>query len=245
MSGPWPPGTVAAVSLTFDGGTRAQFNTLRCLAELGGRGTLYLDAPTFLDHLSEAQELAHEGVELGNLALNGATDEDGLIARMPETAIDDEVTSMKRLLLGMFDRRHSAAMPLVKTFIGDSGLPVIPQIIHRSIVRMNEEHLGGVLRSHYDVVRTPADGFNEPTLTQDLKCYRADELDAVALGIVTQIAISQGHWLILSFGPRADLSSVLTYARWLVRQPVWTAPVIEVADRLAEAKRAQTTYDSV
>lgn len=245
MSAPWPPEAVAAVSLTFDGGSRAQFDALRALAERGLRGTLYLDAPVFLDNLAVCQELAHEGVELGNLALHAATDEDGLIARMPAQAVADEVQSLKDLLLGMFDRRHSAAMPLVKVFVGDGGLPVIPQIIHRSIVRLNNDQLAGVLRDLYDVVRTPTDGFNDAVATHDLKCYRADSLDAVAMGLVTQIAISQGQWLVLSLGPNADLAALQTFGRWLARQPVWTAPVIEVSDWLAEAKRAHPTYDSV
>lgn len=245
MSASWPPGKVAAVSLTFDGGTRSQFDSLRMLAELGLRATLYLDAPTFLDHLAACQDLANEGVELGNLALHGATDEDGLIARMPAETVADEVLEMKRLLLGMFDRRHSAAMPLVKVFTGEGGLPVIPQVVHRSIVRLNDDLLGNALREEYDTIRSSHDGFNSPESKQELRCYRGDSMDAVALGLVTQIAISQGQWLILSFGPGADPSAVRMFARWLVRQPVWSAPVIEIADWLAEANHPHPTYDSL
>jgi hypothetical protein len=245
MSASWPPGKVAAVSLTFDGGTRSQFDSLRVLADLGLRATLYLDAPTFLDNLSACQDLANEGVELGNLALQGATDEDGLIARMPAETVADEVLEMKRLLLGMFDRRHSAAMPLVKVFTGESGLPIIPQVVHRSIVRLNDDLLGGALRDEYDTIRSSHDGFNGLESVQELRCYRGDSLDAVALGLVTQIAISQGQWLILSFGPGADPSAVRMFARWLVRQPVWSAPVIEIADWLAEANHPHPTYDSL
>ncbi len=245
MASRWPPDKVAAVSLTFDGGTPAQFDALRFLADLGVRSTLYLDAPTFLDHLAASRDLANEGVELGNLALAAATDDDGLIARMPPEVVVDEVESMKRLLLGMFDRRHSGALPLVKVFTGESGLPVIPQMIHRTIVRLNDDLAGGVLRACYDTVRTPNDGFNAPVATQDLVCYRGDSMDAVGLGLVTQIALSQGSWLVLSFGPRADVEPVRMFARWLVRQRAWVAPVIEVADWLSAANQPHPTYDSV
>lgn len=245
MSSPWPPDKVAAVSLTFDGGTPAQYDALRFLADLGVRSTLYLDAPTFLDHLAASRDLASEGIELGNLAFHGATDEDGLVARMSPETVVDEIESMKRLLLGMFDRRHSAALPLVKVFTGDSGLPVIPQIIHRTIGRLNEDLLGGALRSSYDTVRTPRDGFNEPVAKQELLCYRGDSMDAVGLGLVTQIALSQGSWAVLSFGPKADVAPVKMFARWLVRQRVWVAPVIEVADWLSAANQPHPTYDSL
>lgn len=233
------------MSLTFDGGTLAQFDALRLLADLGIRSTLYLDAPTFLDHLAASRDLANEGIELGNLALHGATDDDGLIARMPPETVLDEVESMKRLLLGMFDRRHSAALPLVKVLTGESGLPVIPQIIHRSIVRLNDDLVGNVLRERYDTIRTHRDGFNEAVAQRELACYRGDCMDAVGLGLVTQIAHSQGSWLVLSFGPKADLEPVQMFARWLVRQRIWIAPVIEVADWLAAAQQPHPTYDSV
>lgn len=246
MTSIWPPDKLAAVSLSFDGGTSAQFDALRNLAEIGVRGTLYLDAPTLLDNLSASRDLADEGVELGNLALHAATDADGLIARMPEQAVADEIRSLKDLLLAMFDRRHSAAMPLVRSFTGESGLPIIPEIIQRSVVRLNEAMVGDALRECYDTTRTSRDGFCAPDHNRrELLCYRGDQLDAVTLGLVTQIALSQGHWLIIGFGPRADIKPILTYARWLVRQRLWAAPVIEVADWRTEAKQSQQTYDSV
>jgi hypothetical protein len=175
------------------------------------------------------------------------TDEDGLIAHLSREAADDEVREAKELLTDAFgSKEHSAALPLVKTRPDVTGIPAVPDVIARSIVRINEEDAGQALRSHYDVVRTPLDRFNQADADlSELRCLCMDGLDAVSAGLVAQIAISQGCWAILSWGNDPDQETVLQIVRWLKRQPVWLAPVIRIATHLRESKPTPPTFHSL
>ncbi len=242
----WPNKTVAAVSLAFDG-THSDHIRLRDeLAVLGTQATFYCDAPGLLADVPGWKAAASYGHELGNHALLGACDPDGLIARMSAETVEAEILEMRDLLQETFGvGKHSAALPLVKTWPDDAGLPSVPDVIHRTIVRLNEETLLPALAPLYDAIRTPGGRFNAPEDNlQQLKTCRIDGLDAVSVGLIAQIAISQEAWVILS-AQKADYDTMIQIVKWLRRQPVWVAPVIEVANHLRESFRDAPTFHSV
>ncbi len=244
MSNRWPQGGVAAISLTFDGATRAH---LEACAKLGGlelRATVYADPANLLADPRGWRRSHDVGHELGAHPFFALADSDGLIARLPSEAVEGEVDDCRRLLVDEFGAsEHSVALPLVRTLPDESGMPAVPEIVHRTIVRMNEEAVGSSLRARYDVVRTPLGRFNESgTDLRNLRCCRVDDLDAVTIGLIAQVAISKGDWAILSWGPDPNMETVAQVSRWLHRQPIWVAPVIEVARHLRETSPSSPTF---
>lgn len=243
----WPHASVAAVSLTFDGGTPAQRDLCNRLTDLGRRATVFADPARLLQDPVGWRKVVEQGHELGNHAFYAATDEDGLIARMSEEALAGELDDARALLTDEFGCvEHSAAMPLVRTFADDTGVSAVPEIIRRSIVRLNEESCGEILRDRYDVIRTPLDRFNQHDVDlQRLRCCCVTGLDAVSIGLITQIAVSQSSWAILSWSAETEPDTVVQIVRWLKRQPVWVAPVIEVASHLRESSTPPATFTSM
>lgn len=243
MPSVWPQDAVAAVSFTFDGTMPGHLDVMAHLNRADLRATFYADPAALLDAPSQWREAVASGHELGNHALFAACDDDGLVIRMSPEAIAEEVDEARSLLGEFGSVRHTAAMPLVRTMPDDSGVPAVPEIIRRSIVRINEEAMGDILRERYDVVRTPLDRFNDRDLDlQRLRCCCVDGLDAVTVGLIAQIGISQGAWIILSWGPSPNPQVVYQVARWLKKQPVWTAPVVEVADHVRESTAASPSF---
>lgn len=238
----WPHNAVAAVSFTFDGSTADHLEVASRLERAGHRATFYVDPTTVLEAPAAWRAVGQAGHELGNHALFAACDDDGLLIRMSEEAIAEELDEARALLESEFGSvEHSAAMPLVATLPDDSGVPAVPELFRRSIVRLNEEAMGELVRSRYDVVRSPLDRFNEADVDlQRLRCCRVDGLDAVTIGLIAQIGISTGAWILLSWGPNPDSRAVAQVSTWLRRQPVWVAPVIEIARHVRAADRSRT-----
>ena len=243
----WPHNSVAAVSLTFDGSTASHLDAGSHLDRAGICATFYADPASLLEDPTRWREIVRKGHELGNHALFAACDDDGLLIRMTPEAIAEELDEGRALLEEEFGvARHSAAMPLVRTLPDDSGIPAVPEVIRSSVVRLNEEALGDQLRERYSVIRTPLERFNEDIEdTQRLRCCCVDGLDAVSIGLIAQIGISQGAWIILSWGPSPDPTVVGQIARWLKKQHVWTAPVIEVATHIRESSSPSPTFQSM
>ncbi len=242
----WPNHSVAAVSLAFDGISPEHLQLRDHIRQFDLRATFFCDAPGLLEDVAGWKSAAQYGHELGNHALLGAADPDGLIARMSADTVAQEVLEMRDLLHETFGvGAHSAALPLVKTWPDDAGLPAVPDVIHRTIVRLNEETLLPALTPIYSTIRTPGGRFNAPKDDlQMLRTCRIDGLDAVSVGLIAQIAISQQSWVILSAN-NANEETMLQIAKWLKRQPVWVAPVIEVANHLRESFRDAPTFHSV
>ncbi len=226
----WPQDAVAAVSLTFDGGTPGTLAVRDGLHRHGTRATFYVDAPTLLGDIEGWRRASQAGHELGNHALLGACDDDGLIARMSQETLREEVAELEDLLRESFTEAvHSAALPLVKTWTDDAGIPSIPDVIQRTIVRLNEEALLPILSEQFGAIRTPGGRFFSPSDSlHELPSCRVDGFDSIAIGLIAQIAISQKAWVILSSSD-PDPASTMQIVKWLSRQPVWVAPVIEVA----------------
>jgi hypothetical protein len=238
MAFAWPQEAVAAVSLAFDG-CSIHLRRLRDQLSSGvARCTFYVDAPCLLEDVEGWQNAIAVGHEVGNLALHGATDNDGLIARMSRSAIEAEVDELKTLLAGTFGAgEHSAAMPLVKTWPDEQGLPVVPDVVRRTILRLNEDALMPALVERYPVTRGSDAGMNSPSQPfSTVNTYRIDGMDAVSVGLLAQIAISQGSWVVFSTR-EPDAEAILQTVKWLGRQPVWLAPVIEVATHLRDSLR--------
>lgn len=230
----WPREMAAAVSLTFDGGTPIQLDVCRRLEQSGLRATVYADPCQVLERPRSWREAVQSGHELGAHPFFSAADPDGLIARMaPETA-ELEVRETQDFLAEEFGSLgHSVALPRVRTWPDESGVPGVPEVISRSIVRMNDELAGKAVRSAYPVVRTPLPRFNMPGLDlHEVRCVCMDGLDAVSIGLITQVAISQGVWAVLSWGAQPRPETLAQLGIWLARQPVWVAPVSEVAVHL-------------
>ncbi len=246
MAFAWPQNAHAAVSFAFDGAGGAHVSLRDDLKALGMAATFYCDAPGLLEDVAGWTAAVKHGHEIGNHALLGACDLDGLLARMSFDAISEEVDDFCALLRNTFGvKQHSAAMPLVKTWPDEAGLPAVPEVIHRTIVRLNDDALYPVLDTRYDTIRSPNGRFNAPEDDRkSLRTCRIDGLDAVSVGLIAQVAISQQAWVILS-ARHAEPATILQIANWLKRQDVWVAPVIQVAKHLQESFPVARTFHSV
>lgn len=246
MAFDWPQESVAAVSFAFDGDRAGCLELRGRLAQVGCPATFYVDAPTLLADVAGWKEALAAGHELGNHALWTATDSDGLLPHLSMEAIEEEIDELRHLLAQTFGQPdHSAAMPLLKTLPDASGLPVVPDVVRRTVARLNEASLGPVLRSRYRCVRgSEGRFFSSNSRLDDIPTCRIDGMDAVAMGLVAQVAISQGAWVVLS-ATDPDPDAVVQVARYLRRQPIWVAPVWAVAEHIRESNGVPGAFESV
>lgn len=234
----WPDGKIAAISLTYDGTLPEHLiDALPALVENDLKGTFYAYPPNLLNDPDGWRSACRDGHEIGNHPLYEAVDKEGLLPELPFEAIEAEVEDGKHLCQELGCQNHSFAYPAVATFSDNEGLPVVPSMVRETIVRLNGLALNDAVEDHYEVARSPIDGFNLPGETDLLhvKSYSADGLDGESLTVLAQMGISQHAWVVLVFSGLMtsgfDPKAHQHLCRWLSKQhsSLFIAPVVDVA----------------
>lgn len=245
---PWPEGTRAAVSLTFDDGTPDQLRDgVPKMTERELRGTFYLPlrGDNWRDRLGPWASAMAAGHELGNHSLNHRCSENfsndrgpyGLESMTLDEMEDDLLTAEQRLveLFGPVEAR-SFAYPCYMTHVG-RGLH------RRSYVPLIAKHFvagrgGGEV------------GFHNHPYHCDLACVAGltcQQMTGPEMIGLCERAAHQGRWCVLCFHGLSvgrlgtslgDFEELLNHLA-ANRDRLWTAPVAEVATRLRAARAEQ------
>ncbi|MEQ1933874.1 MAG: hypothetical protein ABL962_08345 [Fimbriimonadaceae bacterium] len=208
------------------------------LSEFNMQGSFFAYAPNLLEDISAWREVA-QGHELGNHALYGLADRDGLLPELDPDAFYAEVTDLDALLGEIGVSCTTIACPMVSTLADDTGLPSLGAIIEDTVVRLNDHQFAPILHN-YSAARGPRIGVNTmPINPTDLHSFPADGLDGDSLCVLAQIGISQRAWTILTFGgagnPVFDESALRRFLEWIQSKPVWIAPIRQVVRHLSGA----------
>ncbi|WP_293906402.1 polysaccharide deacetylase family protein [Phenylobacterium sp.] len=236
---PWPDGTRAAVSLTYDDGLDSQLDY--AVPELDGRGlkgTFFLTRENMEARLPEWIDLARRGHEVGDHTV----DHPCALARFSARGFADrELDPMEGFLDANFGggRPRTYAYPCGYLGLGGGGR-------RRRYARYQR-----LLRSQFSAARTTAGRANAPAdaLTDRFRLHAFEptyEADGVHPAIAyLKDATARGAWAILVFHdvlPRwrsEGDASVATHRRILdaiAAQDLWCAPMGEVFGRLAAAR---------
>jgi peptidoglycan/xylan/chitin deacetylase (PgdA/CDA1 family) len=236
---PWPDGRAAAVSLTFDDGARSQLaNAIPRMEDAGLRGTFYLNPGRghWDDDAPRWREVGLAGHELGNhttrhpCSCNYRFHEEFCLEKI---TLDDMAATIDAAQEAL-DELHpegrdgrSFCYPCYQTFVGAGAG-------RRSYVP--------VVAERFRAGRGGGERPNAPAVA-DLHClmsFAAEESDAERLIAYAEAAVETGGWAVFTFhGVGGDHLAVTSEAfgaltKHLAAQAerLWTAPLIEVADRL-------------
>jgi hypothetical protein len=222
----WPEHYVAGISLTYDGSTEQQIEeVVPLLDRLGLKATFFCDPTELIGHVAKWREAALSGHEIGNGFLYSSVDEDGLIPDWPSETFAAELEDAEGLISEVAPDRKikSFAMPCVRTFLGDGGLPIIQRLYFDTVLKLNESILEPlIVGKKFDAVRRPQQGFNDPAtlLTSGIECLVADDMGSDSLATASHIGISQGAWVVLAFnanqGSELDINDHAKYLEWAV-----------------------------
>ncbi len=236
-----------AVSLTFDDGTANQLRkAIPPMDRLGLRGTFYL-VPKERDwkkRYAPWTAVARSGHEIGNHTLShacagnfGGVAQGGLEDMTVQEIESDVLAAQERLVQIAPDQtRWTFCYPCYCTFVGRAET-------RQSYVPIVARHfLAGRAGGEYGFANHPA--------AVDLSCAWGLATERMSgfemIGLVEELT-SRGQWVILVFheidGSRLTVGShefhmLLNYLHRR-RDVIWTAPVVEVAQKIAEfqAKR--------
>lgn len=241
----WPDSAAAAVSLTFDDGARSQLdNAVPCLDKAGLRGTFYLNPHRgrWDQDADEWRGVADTGHELGNhttrhpCSCNYGFDQQFCLEKLTLQDLAETIDEAQRSLDQLDpdgSEQRSFCYPCYQTFVG-TGTE------RRSYVP--------VVAERFRAARAGGERPNNPLVT-DLHClmsFAAEESSAERLIGYAESAADSGAWAIFTFhgvgGDHLAVSNeafsqlvdhLAAHRKWL-----WTAPLIEVADHVHEARKA-------
>jgi hypothetical protein len=241
-NGFWAPYD-GAVSLTFDDGTQNQLDkAIPALNEHGLRGTFYLNprGEKWQRRLEPWQRVVADGHEIGNhtlshLCSNNYTGATGGLEDCTLAEIEADILAAQERLVQLAPHQHewTFAYPCYCTFVGrgtsrQSYVPVVAR-----------HFLAGRAGGEY--------GFANQPQAVDLACVWGLGVERMSgfemIGLVEELT-SQGQWVILVFheidGQRLTVGSydyrmLLAYLQRR-RETIWTAPVVEVARKIAESR---------
>lgn len=235
----WPGRVRAGVSLTYDGALQEHLShVVPALASFDLRATFYPDPAHIVGAPLDWTKVAETGHEIGNHALFGLADRDGMLPDLePDKALED-VAEFERTLEEWFPgAKRSFARPAVRGF-SETLNPVVPPILRQSILRLNDQVCAGAV-ARFAAARSAEDGLNLPgeTDARAVRSMLADGLDAEALGVLVELAMSRRAWLVLVFDGLRD--SVFDpdahdgLCRLLAerREVLEVAPLVEIAER--------------
>lgn len=228
QTGRWPGGARGCVSLTYDDGLNSQLdNAVPQLDAHGLKATFFLTQENMSDRLEDWKKVAREGHEIADHTMHHPCDLRGYSgARFDRT----ELKPMEAFL----DQNFGARRP--RTFAypcGYIGLGLGPAATRHA------RYLH-TLRPIISAARTTAGPPNDPArvLAEPLRLYAFEPTEERDDGLLAfryvREAARRGHWAILVFHevlPRrvgeGDTSIALhgQILDWLVRQPVWCAPM--------------------
>lgn len=236
----WSP-YVGAVSLTFDDGRESQLQkAIPAMNRLGIRGTFYIlpTGETWREDLRAWREVAKAGHEIGNHTLshicsNNFSGGRGGLEDMSLAEIEaDILAAQERLVyIAPHQKEWTFCYPCYQTYVGrgasrQSYVPVIAR-----------HFLAGRAGGEYGFANHPA--------TVDLSCVWGLPTDRMSgfemIGLVEELT-AKGRWVVLVFhdidGSRLTVGShdflmLLDYLHRR-RNEIWTAPVVEVARKIAD-----------
>ncbi|MBC7185846.1 MAG: polysaccharide deacetylase family protein [Calditrichaeota bacterium] len=244
----WAP-YQGAVSLTFDDGTVDQLQkAVPILEQFALRGTFYLNphGEDWEARCAPWREVARRGHEIGNHTLSHPCSCNvGPLPRALESMtlaeIEADITAAQARLqtIAPHQRYWTFAYPCSCTFVGrgknrQSYVPVVAR-----------HFLAGRIVGEY--------GFGNSPALVDLACVWGLSVERMSgfemIGLVEELT-ARGQWVVLVFheidGERLTVGSydfrmLLAYLRRR-DQAVWTAPVFEVAKRIAEFQAMLSSY---
>jgi len=234
-----------AVSLTFDDGTQNQLDkAIPPLDERGLKGTFYVPprGKDWAQRLAPWKEVAGSGHEIGNHTLSHtcSSNYSGQPGGLEDIGLDeveaDILTAQERLVeIAPHQEAWSFAYPCYCTHVGrgqqrQSYVPVVAR-----------HFLAGRAGGEYGFANQPA--------TVDLACFWGQPTERMScfemIGLVEDLT-ARGQWVVLVFheidGHRLTVASYdyLTLLDFLQRrqEAIWTAPVVEVARRIAAFQKS-------
>ena len=236
----WPTPTTAAVSLTFDDGAPSQLErALPCLDAVGLRATFYLNpgrAPHWGAQAPRWRAAALAGHELGNhttrhpCSCNYHFDAEFCLEKLTlddVTATIDEAEARLDELVPEQRGRRSFCYPCYQSYVGAGATRVsyVPEVARR-----------------FRAARASGERHNDPGSTDlhHLMSYPAEGASAQELITYAENATQDGGWAVFAFhgvggdhlAVRADAFAALIQHPDEQRQRLWTAPVIDVAERV-------------
>lgn len=240
----WGP-HVGAVSLTFDDGRESQLtHAIPIMNDCGVRGTFYVSGPLNHDDWQERitpwVQVASDGHEIANHTMShwcscnlgfakpGQSLEDKTLADIEA----DILTAQQRLeVVAPHQKLWTFAYPCSQPYVGRGRN-------QKSYVPIVAKHfLAGRCGGEFGFANCPAVADLHMLLSTDVSWRSGFEM----IGLIEQLT-AQGQWMILCFheinGPRLSVSSyhfrmLLDYLKRR-SETIWTAPVIEVAQKVAE-----------
>jgi hypothetical protein len=228
----WPGDSIAAVSIVFDGTLPEHVRAAHLLSEFNTEGTFFAYAPHLLENIVGWKGAIEHGHELGNHALYGMADRDGLLPPLDSATVRSEVEDLDILLDELGATCSSIASPMVGSSVGEDGIPTLASVIEETIVKLNAEAFAEVF-PNYSAARGALVGVNTgPIDCSNLRSFSADGLDGDSLCVLAQIGISQRAWTILTFGgagnPVFDENALRRLLMWFDGKPIWVAPINRV-----------------
>jgi hypothetical protein len=238
----WSPHR-GAVSLTFDDGTESQLaKAIPMMDERRLKGTFYL-VPTgddWLERLTPWKEVAAAGHEIGNHSLshtcsgNYGFTEDGLEDMSLEDIERDILIAQERLeQLAPHQQQWTFCYPCYCSYVG-RGLD------RQSYVPVVARHfLAGRVGGEHGFANHP--GRVDLSAAWGLPTERMSGFEMI--GLVEELT-AQGRWVVFVFheinGSRLTVGSfdfdlLINYLHRR-REEIWTAPVVQVAERIAAAQ---------
>jgi len=235
----WAP-YQGAVSLTFDDGTQNQLDkAVPSLADFGLRGSFYLNpgGADWAERLAPWQAVAAAGHEIGNHTLthpcpNNILGQPGGFEDLSLADIEGEILEAQARLerLVPHQNRWTFAYPCYGTTVGRGA---------------NRQSYTPIVASRFVAGRVWGEyGFGNRPLEVDLSCAWSESVERMSghemIGLVEEIT-GLGRWAILVFheidGSRLTVAShdfrmLLNHLRRRAGA-IWTAPMVEVADKIA------------
>ncbi|MEQ1821329.1 MAG: hypothetical protein ABL949_02345 [Fimbriimonadaceae bacterium] len=220
----------------FDGTLPEHVRAAHLLSEFNVQGTFFAYAPNLLEDISGWRRAIELGHEIGNHALYGMADRDGLLPQLESTTVRSEVEELDTLLDELGVSCSSIASPMVGSIVGEDGVPTLASVIEETIVKLNAEQFADIFPD-YSAARGALFGVNtSPIDCSNLQSFPADDLDGDSLCVLAQVGISQRAWTILTFGgagnPVFDENALRRLLVWLDGKPIWVAPINRVVRHL-------------
>jgi hypothetical protein len=246
----WSP-YQGAVSLTFDDGTQNQLDkAVPALDEFALKGSFYLNpgGADWLARLAPWQAVAARGHEIGNHTLthpcpNNILGQPGGFEDLSLADIEADILEAQARLERLVPRqaRWTFAYPCYGTTVGRGE---------------NRQSYAPIVASHFLAGRVWGEyGFGNHPAVVDLACAWSQSVERMSghemIGLVEEIT-AQGRWAILVFheidGARLTVGShdfrmLLNHLRRR-SAAIWTAPMAEVADKIARFQSEQRRSDS-
>jgi peptidoglycan/xylan/chitin deacetylase (PgdA/CDA1 family) len=243
---PWPESCQGAVSLTFDDGMKSHLElAVPILNDHSLRGTFYINprGDNWQETLMPWREVAKAGHEVANHTINhpcsrnfsGNPTVKGLES-MTLADIESDVLEASRRLRSAIPEQavFSFCYPCYQDFVGEG---------------INRQSYVPIIAKHFPAARAKGEYANHP-LVCDLHYLWSWPVErhsgASLVGLAEQCA-AQGRWGILTFHGilQGHLSVAETDFRELCgflkrnQSRIWTAPVVEVAQRVAEWRKGR------